>query len=186
MTRDLKRPEFFSRKIFQIIAFSISIFLFLALFLFQAISHYTIYLSVYLPVLSLPISLYMSLSFFISMSHCSLYHLFLPLSLYLFCFLSHSISFFLFLSLAFSLCLPPSYLLLIFCPLCIAFSQNFANVSIASQCVSMLKLSSSLSVMFSSYFYLKLICDSFYLIYFVSTNLSLPPNIFFLLHSSES
>ena len=93
MTRDLKCPEFFSRKIFQIIAFSISIFLFLALFLFQAISHYTIYLSVYLPVLSLPISLYMSLSFFISMSHCSLYHLFLPLSLSFSSFLLMSASF---------------------------------------------------------------------------------------------
>ena len=125
--------------------------------------HVSLFLYFYVPLLSLSLVL---TSFSLS--------LLLSLSLYLF------------LSLAFSLCLPPSYLLLIFCPLCIAFSQNFANVSIASQCVSMLKLSSSLSVMFSSYFYLKLICDSFYLIYFVSTNLSLPPNIFFLLHSSES
>ena len=125
--------------------------------------HVSLFLYFYVPLLSLSLVL---TSFSLS--------LLLSLSLYLF--LSLSFSSFLLMSASF---LPSSNIL----------SFMYRVLSKLCKCVdckSMLKLSSSLSVMFSSYFYLKLICDSFYLIYFVSTNLSLPPNIFFLLHSSES
>ena len=139
------------------------------------------------------LSIYLSIfQYYLYLSHSTC----LSLSLFL-CPIALSITcsyLFLFISFAFSLTLSlsfSSFLLMSasFLPSSNILSFMYRVLSKLCKCVdckSMLKLSSSLSVMFSSYFYLKLIYDSFYLIYFVSTNLSLPPNIFFLLHSSES